>query len=1019
MKIKYLFILLILLLMSLVPFINSDGSDLNQKNIIHKFQVEKHLIQVDVDPNYPCYIENGDTIVCKPIDSKIIEDWKKQINEIPATIKDPTDLTGKKEIPNPEKDKGEYTDIQKISMLSSNSIAYKKEDSKTPITKTIDLTKEYREKIDIYSLGDNQIKIGFATNVFAVSGTPLENFIINSTNGFITYSPVNSTWLYAGATLGVVQYNTDMAFPNGKNFSFSIWTNLTSFTTSGYLVSRASASGASNQMLGLQYYGGYVSFVTSNAISYPPSGSCSIANSTYLINYSQWHHIVVNSAQVSPFSGIAELWIDGVEIANRSDFCVGNDYGGFSMSSDSNYPWQLFDFSKGAFAFTHPRYSHLDEFRIYNQTLDSSDISSLYSAGRITGINNSIIGSNTDKSLVFYSPINENTGNVNNVINSSIIGINTGNTWKNDNITLTTKGYSVNISIVNITNAYVYWDNGTVLSYNMNGNYTFTFLNSQTLWILNDKNVVTNLNYPSNLLSLGDGHINFNCSSISQLGDLTNNTIYLWNSSNYLVKNITTNFIGLSNYSIFNINLTIDDTYKWTCLSYNNISQFDMPINNTFYLITNYPAINLLSPSNNLILNNGSNIYFNFTAVHSTGLSTCQLFGNFNGLFSGNYTWINPTNNTMNWTILNLNDGNYTWNVKCNTTLSNSGYAISNFSLLVDTTYPTIDNVLINTVANSQTFSFNATITDLNLASCKYSIFNSSGGYDGANINQTFICNNQVSPTTTNYNTYNITIYAIDLAGNENSTTQSFTTYQSTVLSIAGGGGGSSKVSVIAIKSPGNLTIFNELQRAVLYSRIRESCENQTSPCKISNMTNLISTLLSNQITITQKELTDFLNNFNNNELESVQVDQGDVINFNLFAGALNIGQSLLKLTPSNIDTFAIIIFSKEFKYITNSNKNLEGVSIEGELGISANLINDNSYEVILNVENTDFTFKNFQGVVTATSKDGLVAYQNVNFRVINLTNPLSWLYLSFIPLIIFSFIYRKKIIKFFNIKYI
>jgi hypothetical protein len=47
-------------------------------------------------------------------------------------------------------------------------------------------------------------------------------------------------------------------------------------------------------------------------------------------------------------------------------------------------------------------------------------------------------------------------------------------------------------------------------------------------------------------------------------------------------------------------------------------------------------------PSNKTYFNNKSNIYFNYTATDSNGLSVCELWGDWTGVWHKNYTWSGP-----------------------------------------------------------------------------------------------------------------------------------------------------------------------------------------------------------------------------------------------------------------------------------------------------------------------------------------------------------------------------------------
>lgn len=307
------------------------------------------------------------------------------------------------------------------------------------------------------------------------------------------------------------------------------------------------------------------------------------------------------------------------------------------------------------------------------------------------------------------------------------------------------------------------------------------------------KSILTvSLNTPENI-STQTTPTSFNCSSIAGANDLVNSTLYIWNSTGSLYNQTTTNISGLSNESITSINFTYDDTFTWNCLVYNNISESKWADSNyTVYISTLSPAINLNYPTDNSWLNNDTNIYFNFTAIDNDGLDTCELWGNFTGNWSKNYTWENPVSGVQNFTILNLTDNSYNWNIWCNDTLGDEGFSTNNYTVNVDTVYPEISILSITTTKGSQTISFTNNVSDANLDSCKYSIFDSNGTIDGTNENVSFTCNSSSQATVTTFGTYNLTIYATDFAGNENSSTSQFTTSAATT----DGGGGGAAVTV-------------------------------------------------------------------------------------------------------------------------------------------------------------------------------------------------------------------------------
>lgn len=219
-----------------------------------------------------------------------------------------------------------------------------------------------------------------------------------------------------------------------------------------------------------------------------------------------------------------------------------------------------------------------------------------------------------------------------------------------------------------------------------------------------------------------------------------------------------------------------DEDYTLTLFSNDTLGNEDSS-QVTFGIRTNIPAIVLEFPSDNEFLNNGTNIFFNFTATDSDGLDTCILYTNTTGIWQQNFTWDNPTSGVQNFTTLSVSESNGNiWNVFCNDTLSNGGFAASNFTFSVDETFPNISINSIITAGGSQTIINNYSITDTNLDICFYSIFNSTGQIDGLNENVSITCgeNLQNLATVSAFGSYNLTVYGRDLALNENSTTQSF-----------------------------------------------------------------------------------------------------------------------------------------------------------------------------------------------------------------------------------------------------
>jgi len=291
-----------------------------------------------------------------------------------------------------------------------------------------------------------------------------------------------------------------------------------------------------------------------------------------------------------------------------------------------------------------------------------------------------------------------------------------------------------------------------------------------------------------------------------------NNTIFL----NYTVDDI----LGVSScwYKVINSSgyLNIDNTTITNCLNttfglisgdidYNLTLYINDSLNNinsstvNFGIRTSSPSVNLNYPTNNQWLNYKNNVPFNFTAIKNIGLSTCDLWSNFTGTWKKNYTWVNPTNNTMNWTYVNLTDGSYLWNVFCNDTLNNNGWALNNFTMAIDTIYPNVsisnpvNNTIFSTNGDFYNLSIDYNITDINIDTCHYNI-TYSGGTEVSTINlgcNEIFTSKQVRTSVSGIN-YTLTLCGQDKANNLKCNYRNFVAQFQTQAgtTISGGGGG-------------------------------------------------------------------------------------------------------------------------------------------------------------------------------------------------------------------------------------
>lgn len=237
-------------------------------------------------------------------------------------------------------------------------------------------------------------------------------------------------------------------------------------------------------------------------------------------------------------------------------------------------------------------------------------------------------------------------------------------------------------------------------------------------------------------------------------------------TSNTTISNCANTTFNVSQgEGTFTLTLYANDTL-------NNINSSSV----TFGISLDAPATVLDYPTDNLWFNSGQNIYFNFTSTDTSGLSVCQLWGNWTGTWHKNYTWTSPQSAVQNHTILNLTDVTAIWNIWCNDTNNLENWALNNFTFGVDTIYPNLTLDYITTAEGNKAFQFNSTAQDINTLTCKYSIFYANGTIEGSNENVSFTCNAETTASVTEFGTYNLTVYASDLASNENSSTEKFTT---------------------------------------------------------------------------------------------------------------------------------------------------------------------------------------------------------------------------------------------------
>lgn len=379
------------------------------------WNVKPKLVQYEIDENYPCHIENEDEIVCPALSDKEIENWKTKLSI--------SDIVDKE---------------SKIIKLDSKKTLYSGVEEKE-----IDVTKEYREKIDLLSM-KSEIKIGFGTNIFNLSSSPYENFEINETNGTISYKPLNRTWL----TLDGVNDITNNAIPwdcvNTNSLSFWLKTsdggtqyimyrtNTYLYLSNGDLRFRVRTTGG--------FYG--EPFIISAGL-----------------NDGEWHHIVYAQEGLAGDDVNLTAYVDGV-------YYTSVIWPGYSLNYDYPLGYTSNSFGGG-----------LDEFRTYSVDLTDEEVLEIYNSGRY---HNSSLPST---GLTRWYSFNENYGTTSYDYTGNLDISNGDTIYGNDGIYVDNLGYNVDISVENMEKVKIVWDNSTVIESIFTGAKNFTFFENQSIFV--------------------------------------------------------------------------------------------------------------------------------------------------------------------------------------------------------------------------------------------------------------------------------------------------------------------------------------------------------------------------------------------------------------------------------------------------------------------------------------------------------------------------------------------------------
>jgi len=336
-----------------------------------------------------------------------------------------------------------------------------------------------------------------------------------------------------------------------------------------------------------------------------------------------------------------------------------------------------------------------------------------------------------------------------------------------------------NVSYPNGSLLGIYYTNFTLTTNNLStpGNYTLTVFANDSVGNINTTTnilVVNDATAPNTVLvaPFNNGFSNSTIVTfyynVSDISTVANCSLILYGSTY-----VTNSTINKSKTNSITYDLGADGDYPWSINCTDNGSYHNTGNSSTWTITvdTTPPTINLNSPADNSWDSSGL-IQLNYTPEDGwpdDNLDTCELWGNFSGIWGKNQTEENPINDDVNnFSFINLNDGTYIWNVYCNDSSSNFNWD-NNWTINVDMTYPIVNFTEPTPENNSNQTSRDLTINVTNLEYNPHTIIlywnntqNETKSYNGAYTNFTL--------TGLTDGIYTYYIWLNDSVGNYNST---------------------------------------------------------------------------------------------------------------------------------------------------------------------------------------------------------------------------------------------------------
>jgi hypothetical protein len=179
--------------------------------------------------------------------------------------------------------------------------------------------------------------------------------------------------------------------------------------------------------------------------------------------------------------------------------------------------------------------------------------------------------------------------------------------------------------------------------------------------------------------------LNFTCNATDDK-NLVNVTLYIWNSTNEIFYQNSTDISGVSNSSTWEVSGFVPDSYTWNCLAYDNVSQLGWGESNfsLTVLIDSPPSAALVNPTDGKSTTSTS-LDFTCDATDDINLVNITLYvwDSTDAIFYQNSSDISGISNSSTWQVNGFALGSYKWNCEAYDNVSQNDWGDSNYSLTI------------------------------------------------------------------------------------------------------------------------------------------------------------------------------------------------------------------------------------------------------------------------------------------------------------------------------------------------